>query len=83
MDERVCPEDKKNTYDDNKKDEFIYTVCKVIGRTAAGLGAGVAAGIGAIAVAAMAEIAVPTILLLKAFGLTGGALGFLHGLKKN
>ena len=34
-------------------------------------------------IAAAAEVAVPAILVLKAFGFTGGALGFLKGIKKD
>ena len=67
-----------NTAADN-----IHTACSVVGKTAAGLGVGVVAGITMVVVAAAAEVAVPALLLLKALGLTGGALGFVTGIKKN
>jgi len=67
-----------NTAEDN-----IHTACSVVGKTVAGLGVGVVAGITLVVVAAAAEVAVPALLLLKALGLTGGALGFVTGIKKN
>lgn len=67
-----------NTAEDN-----IHTACSVVGKTAAGLGVGVVAGITLVVAAAAAEVAVPALLLLKALGLTGGALGFVTGIKKN
>ena len=63
--------------------ENIHTACSVFGKTVAGLGVGVVAGIGLIVVASAAEVAVPAILLLKAFGLTGGAVGFVKGINKD
>ena len=67
----------------NTTEENIHTACSVVGKTVAGLGVGVVAGISLVVVAATAEVAVPAILLLKALGLTGGALGFVTGIKKN
>jgi len=67
-----------NTTADN-----INTACSVVGKTVAGLGVGVVAGISLVVVAAAVEVAVPAILLLKALGLTGGALGFVSGIKKD
>jgi hypothetical protein len=64
-------------------DENIHTACSIFGKTVAGLGVGVVTGISLIVVAGAAEVAVPAILLLKAFGLTGGALGFVKGIKKD
>jgi hypothetical protein len=66
----------------NTPEENIHTACSVVGKTVAGLGVGVVAGISLVVVAAAAEVAVPAILLLKALGLTGGALGFVTGIKK-
>ena len=62
--------------------ENIHTACSILGNTTAGLGLGVAAAISLVVVAAAAEVAVPAILVLKALGLTGGAIGFLKGIKK-
>lgn len=67
----------------NTTGENIQTACSVFGKTVAGLGVGVVAGISLVVVAAAAEVAVPAILLLKALGLTGGALGFVSGIKKD
>ena len=67
----------------NTTEENIHTACSVFGKTVAGLGVGVVTGITLVVVAAAAEVAVPAILLLKAFGLTGGALGFVTGIKKD
>ncbi|MEI6205396.1 MAG: hypothetical protein WCP20_01305 [Desulfuromonadales bacterium] len=83
-----------NTYQENKPcgitnnsscttEENIHTACSVFGKTVAGLGVGVVTGISLIVVASAAEVAVPAILLLKALGLTGGALGFVNGIKKD
>jgi len=55
----------------------------IVGKTAAGLGVGIATGIGLVVIAAAAEVAVPALLVLKALGLTGGAFGFLKGIKKD
>jgi hypothetical protein len=67
-----------NTAEDN-----IHTACSIVGKTITGLGVGVVTGISLVVVAAAAEVAVPALLLLKALGLTGGALGFVTGIKKN
>ncbi|MEI6212883.1 MAG: hypothetical protein WCP10_02160 [Desulfuromonadales bacterium] len=55
----------------------------LVGKTAAGLGVGVVAGIGMVVAASAIEVLVPAFLLLKAFGLTGAAVGFVQGLKKD
>lgn len=60
----------------------IYKAGLIAGNTAAGWGLGVAAGIGTVIAASIAEVAVPAFLVLKVFGVTGGALGFLRGVKK-
>lgn len=67
----------------NSAEDNIHTACSVVGKTAAGLGIGVVTGLSLVVVAAAAEVAVPALLLLKALGLTGGALGFVTGIKKN
>ncbi len=64
-------------------EENIHTACMIVGKTAAGLGVGIATGIGLVVIAAAAEVAVPALLVLKALGLTGGAFGFLKGIKKD
>lgn len=61
----------------------IHTACSIVGKTAAGLGVGVVTGISLVVIAAAAEVAVPALLVLKAFGLTGGALGFIRGIKRD
>ncbi len=66
----------------NTAQENIHTACSVVGKTVAGLGVGVVAGISLVVAAAAVEVAVPAILVLKALGLTGGALGFVTGIKK-
>jgi len=53
----------------------------IAGTTATGLGVGLTLGVGALAAAAVAEIAIPAVLMFKAFGLTCAALGFLKGAK--
>ena len=63
--------------------ENIHTACSILGNTTAGLGIGVAAALSLVVAAAAAEVAVPAILVLKALGLTGGAIGFLKGIKKD
>ncbi|HIJ81812.1 MAG TPA: hypothetical protein HPP76_08900 [Desulfuromonadales bacterium] len=63
--------------------DTVYRAGTIVGKTAAGLGLGVVAGIGTVIVASAVEVLVPAFLVLKAFGLTGGALGFLQGLKKD
>jgi hypothetical protein len=67
-----------NTAGDN-----IHTACSIVGKALAGVGIGVVGGISLVVAAAAADVAVPALLLLKAFGLTGGALGFVTGIKKN
>jgi hypothetical protein len=64
-------------------EENIHTACSIFGNTVAGLGVGVVSGISLVVLAATAEVAVPALLVLKAFGLTGGAFGFLKGIKKD
>lgn len=61
----------------------IFRTGIIAGNTAAGIGMGVVAGMGAVIAVAAAEILVPAVLVLKAFGLTGGAMGFLRGMKKS
>jgi hypothetical protein len=63
------------------KSSFLYGVTRLAGKTVVGLGVGVTLGVGALAVASVAEVAIPAILTFKALGLTGSALGFLHGAK--
>ena len=53
----------------------------VLCKTAAGVGLGIVAGVGAMIAASVAEVVIPAMLVMKAFGLTGGAIGFLRGLK--
>ncbi len=63
--------------------EGVYRTAVVVSKTAAGAGLGVCVAIGAVVAAGLTcEILVPAILLMKACGLTGGALGFCSGLKK-
>ncbi len=64
-------------------EENIHTACTIFGKTAAGLGVGVVTGISLVVAAAAAEVAIPALLVLKAFGLTGCAIGFLKGIKKD
>jgi hypothetical protein len=64
-------------------EDNIHTACSIFGKTVAGLGVGVVSGISLVVLAAAAEVAVPALLVLKAFGLTGGAFGFLKGIKKD
>jgi len=47
-----------------------------------GLGLGATAGLTTLSAAVTAGVAVPAILLLETFGLTGAAVGFIKGLKK-
>jgi len=65
-----------------EKEATMQRAGLVLGNTAAGLGLGVAAGIGTIIVASVAEVVIPAFLIIKALGLTGGAFGFLRGIKK-
>lgn len=67
----------------NTPEDNIHTACSIVGKALAGVGIGVVGGIGLVVAAAAADVAVPALLLLKAFGLTGGALGFVNGIKKN
>lgn len=69
-------------YESDKTMSPLLKAGLVTGNTAAGLGVGVVSGIGLVIGAAFAEVAVPAFLVLKALGLTGGAMGFLRGLKK-
>lgn len=64
-------------------EENIHTACSIFGKTVAGLGVGVVTGISLVVFAAASEVAIPALLVLKAFGLTGGAIGFLKGIKKD
>jgi len=64
-------------------EENVHTACSIFGKTVAGLGVGVVSGLSLIVLAGVAEVAVPAILLLKAFGLTGGAFGFVKSIKKD
>jgi hypothetical protein len=64
------------------KSSLLYKVTRVAGKTVVGLGVGVTMGVGALALAGAAEVAIPAILTFKALGLTGSALGFLHGAKE-
>ena len=66
---------------DNRNGHFIYNFAQLAGKTAVGLGVGITAGIGVVAVIAAAEIVIPAALIFNALGLTGGAIGFLHGTK--
>ncbi len=59
----------------------VYKAGMFVGKTAAGLGVGIVAGIGAVVAATAIEVAVPVALVLKVFGFTGGAVGFLKGIK--
>ncbi len=63
--------------------ENVHTACSVFGKTVAGLGVGIVTGISLAVVAAASEVAVPAILLLKVLGFTGGAFGFVSGIKKD
>ena len=72
-----------SSYYPSRTEENIHTACAILGKTAAGLGVGIVSGIGLVVAAAAAEVAVPAVLVLKAFGLTGGALGFLTGIKRD
>lgn len=61
----------------------IYRTAVVASKTAAGAGLGVCVAIGAVVAAGLScEILVPAVLLMKACGFAGGALGFCSGLKK-
>lgn len=62
-------------------DNTIYKTGMFVGKTAAGIGLGVAAGIGTVIAATAAEVVVPVALVLKVFGLSGGAIGFIKGIK--
>ncbi len=60
-----------------------YRTGRIVGNTVAGIGVGVIAGMGAIVAVTAAEVLVPAALVLKACGVTGGAVGFLRGIKKD
>ena len=61
----------------------VYRTAMVVSKTAAGAGLGVCVAIGAVVAAGLTcEILVPALLLMKACGFTGGAIGFCSGLKK-
>jgi len=66
-----------------KKEIAVHNVAHkaavIAGTTVTGLGVGLTLGVGALAAAAVAEIAIPAVLMFKAFGLTCAALGFLKG----
>ncbi|MBI4766578.1 MAG: hypothetical protein HY787_18590 [Deltaproteobacteria bacterium] len=66
-------------FDKNKKGNFLYNLGNLAGKTAVGLGVGITAGVGVMAAIAVAEITIPAAIIFNALGLTGGALGFLHG----
>ena len=76
MEERDYEERNKGVADD------AYKVAMLAGKTAAGLGLGIATGVGLFLAAGVAEVAIPAILTYKAFGLLGGALGFMQGAKE-
>jgi hypothetical protein len=65
--------------DKNEKGRFVYNLANLAGKTAVGLGLGITAGVGVLVAVAVAEVAIPSVLVFNALGLTGGALGFLHG----
>ena len=63
----------------NRKGHFLYNLGNLAGKTAVGLGVGITAGVGVMAAIAVAEVVIPSVIVFNALGLTGGALGFLHG----
>lgn len=65
-----------------KREDTVRRVAALGGKAAVGMGTGVCLGVGVLAVAAVAEVAVPAILMFKAFALTGGALGLVKGAKE-
>jgi hypothetical protein len=71
--------DREHDPDKNRNGNFLYNVAQLAGKTAAGLGLGITVGIGVLAAVAAAEVTIPAVLIFNALGLTGGALGFLHG----
>lgn len=70
---------KEPHHDKNRKSNFLYNLGNLAGKTAVGLGVGITAGVGVMVAVAAAEIVIPTAIIFNALGLTGGALGFLHG----
>lgn len=74
--------DDEGCYEIEEEESTVHRAALLAGKTAAGLGIGVVAGIGMVVAASAVEVLVPAFLLLKAFGLTGGAVGFVQGLKK-
>jgi len=70
---------KRSALEEGK--DAVYRTGMVLGKTAAGVGIGIAAGVGALIAASVAEVVIPAALVMKAFGLTGGAIGFLRGIK--
>lgn len=65
-----------------KINQLIHRTGVVAAKTAVGVGVGAVAGIGAVVAIAAAEVTLPALVVLKAFGFAGGAIGFLSGLKK-
>ena len=65
-----------------ERKKTINKTSKVVGTTAVGLGLGATAGLATMAAAVTAGIAIPAVLLIETFGLTGAAIGFFKGLKK-
>jgi hypothetical protein len=70
---------KEHGPDKNRKGYFLYNLANLAGKTAVGLGVGITVGVGVLAAVAAAEVTIPAVLVFNALGLTGGALGFLHG----
>jgi hypothetical protein len=70
---------KEHSPDNNRKGHFLYNLANLAGKTAVGLGVGITVGVGVLAAVAVAEVTIPAVLVFNALGLTGGALGFLHG----
>jgi hypothetical protein len=62
---------------------MLYRTALLTGKTVTGVGIGAIAGMGAVVAAAFAEVTLPAAFVLKAFGLTGGAVGLLHSIKKD
>lgn len=60
----------------------VYETGLVAAKTVTGVALGAAVGIGAIVAVAAAEVTLPALLIMKTFGLAGGAVGFLKGLTK-
>ena len=75
------PKEGKTGCELDRRKNLSYKVASLAGKTIAGAGVGIIMGIGVVAAAAVAEVVIPAVLTFKALGLTGGALGFLHGAK--